>query len=142
MKLDGKVSAEFFSTDELTQQAITQNLDALVRMAKLSELKMSTERLVQEGTAMRSTSLFDVRVAHAETGDVVAELARLRKEIERLRHDIASKERQLGDPIFLNRAPEKIVRSLEATLQERRVELQKLTDRWHQLQEGHSRGAG
>jgi valyl-tRNA synthetase len=142
MKLDGKVSAEFFSTDELTRQAITQNLDALVRMAKLSELKMSTERLVQEGTAMRSTSLFDVRVAHAETGDVVAELARLRKEMERLRHDIASKERQLGDPIFLNRAPEKIVRSLEGTLQERRVELQKLTDRWHQLEEGDSRGAG
>ena len=142
MKLDAKVAAEFSSTDKAIREAVTQNLDGVLRMARLSELKVSAERLAQEGAAVRSTSLFDVRVAYAETADVVAELSRLRREIERLGKDIASKERQLGDQIFRSRAPEKIVRSMEETLQERRVELQKLTDRLHQLERADTRGAG
>ena len=85
---------------------------------------------------MRSTSQFDVRIAYSDTVDVGAELARLRKEIERIQKDIASKERQLGDETFRSRAPEKIIRGMEATLDERRIELKKLTERLRQLEDG------
>jgi valyl-tRNA synthetase len=73
----------------------------------------------------------------AETLDVAAELARLRKEEERLTKDIASKVGQLDDPVFLNRAPEKIVQALRATLAERRIELQKVQARIKELESGN-----
>jgi uncharacterized coiled-coil protein SlyX len=42
----------------------------------------------------------------------------------------------LGNETFRNRAPENIIRGLEATLAEQRVELQKLLDRLRQLENG------
>src|SRR5437660_769048 len=65
-----------------------------------------------------------------------AEKARLKKEIEGLEKAIASKERQLGDETFRSRAPEKIIKGLEATLAGQRIELQKLKDRLSQLEKG------
>jgi valyl-tRNA synthetase len=65
--------------------------------------------------------------------DVAAEKTRLKKEIEGLEKAIASKERQLGDETFRSRAPDKIIKGLEATLAEQRIELRKLQDRLSQL---------
>jgi valyl-tRNA synthetase len=61
-------------------------------------------------------------------------LARLRKDEERLTKDIAAKVRQLDDPVFLSRAPEKIVQALRATLADRRVEVQKVQERIKELE--------
>jgi valyl-tRNA synthetase len=68
--------------------------------------------------------------------DVTAEKVRLKKEIEGLQKAIVSKERQLGDETFRNRAPEKIIKGLETTLVEQRVELRKLQERLGQLEKG------
>ena len=80
--------------------------------------------------------MFDVRVAYSDVVDATAEKIRLKKEIEGLQKAIASKERQLGDETFRSRAPEKIVKGLETTLGEQRVELQKLQERLGQLEKG------
>jgi valyl-tRNA synthetase len=129
-----KVAAEFSSSDDRAQQAVESNRDGILRLAALSDLKVSSERLPQAGGAVRSTALFDVRIAYvAETIDVAAENARLRKEIEGLEKAIAAKERQLGDATFRSRAPEKIVRGLEATLAEQKIELQKFRSRSDEL---------
>ena len=78
--------------------------------------------------------MFDVRIAYvAETIDVEAEAGRLRKQIEGLEKAIAAKERQLADDTFRNRAPEKIIRGLEATLGEQVTELRKLRSRLEEL---------
>jgi len=77
-----------------------------------------------------------VRIAHTEAVDATAEKARLRKEIERVKKDIESKERQLADETFRSRAPGKIIRGMEATVEERRVELKKLLDRLAQFEKG------
>jgi valyl-tRNA synthetase len=69
-----------------------------------------------------------------ETVDAAAELQRLKKENDRLAKDIASKERQLGDDTFRSRAPEKIITGLQNTLQERRIELRKVTERIAELE--------
>jgi valyl-tRNA synthetase len=137
MKLDQKkVTAEFYSSYEYMRATIQRNLDGILRLAVLSELKVSPIPLPQAGGAMRSTAQFDVRIAYAHAVDVAAELTRVRKEIERLQKDIASKESQLGDEVFRSRAPEKIISGMKTTLEERRVELGKQTERLRQLDRG------
>jgi len=134
MKLDAKkrVAAEFSSSDATVRSMIEANLDGILRLALLTELKISADKLPQGG-AVRSTSLFDIRIVYTETVDVAAECIRLKKEHERLAKNIASKERQLADDTFRSRAPEKIIQGLEATLAEQRIELTKTTERLSQL---------
>ena len=92
------------------------------------------DKLPEGGGGKRSTAQFDLRIPYvAETIDVAAELTRVRKEIERLTKDIAGKEAQLGNETFRSRAPENIIKGLEGTLAERRVELQKVLDRLKEL---------
>ncbi|HXM99671.1 MAG TPA: valine--tRNA ligase [Candidatus Dormibacteraeota bacterium] len=136
MKLDPKkrVAAEFSVPDAAARKFIETNRDGVLRLALLSELKLSPERQPQAGGAVRSTAQFDVRIEYQEIIDAGAEVARIRKEIERINKDIASKERQLGDETFRSRAPEKIIRGMEITLAERRVELEKLAERLGQLE--------
>jgi valyl-tRNA synthetase len=136
MKLDPKkrIAAEFSSENEVLRKTVQANLDGILRIALLTELQITEAKLAQSGGGLRSTALFDVRVPYVvEAVDVTAELARLKKESERLLTDIASKERQLGDATFRSRAPEKIVFGLQATLEERRIEIQKVTERIKEL---------
>ena len=129
-----KTAAEFSSSNDRARQAIESNREGILRLATLSELKVSAARLPQSGGAVRSTALFDVRIAYtADTVDVAAEAARLRKQIEGLEKAIAAKERQLADDTFRSRAPEKVVRGLEATLAEQTTELRKLRSRLEEL---------
>jgi valyl-tRNA synthetase len=140
MKLDPKkkVAGELFVADGLTRGTVAEHQDGILRLAALSELKM-LEGPIPEGSTMRSIHEFDVRIVYAaETVDAAVELARVRKDIERLTKDIASKERQLGDETFRSRAPEKIIRGMETTLGERRAELQRLMDRVAQIEKSVS----
>jgi valyl-tRNA synthetase len=137
MKLDAKkkIAAEFSSTDARVRQAIEASREGILRLASLSDLKVGAERLPQSGGAVRSTALFDVRIAYVTEGiDVEAEAARLRKQIEGLEKAIASKEKQLANTTFRSRAPEDIVRGLEATLAEQTTELRKLRSRLEEFQ--------
>ena len=135
MKLDPKkrVAAEFSSSDAQVRAAVSANLDGILRLALLTELKISDAKLPQTDGAIRSTSLFDVRITYTETVDVAAECARLKKEQDRLAKNIASKESQLGNDNFRSRAPEKIIRDMESLLAEQRIELAKTTERLSQL---------
>jgi len=136
LKLDPKkkVAAELSVPDGAARASLEAHRDGIVRLGMLTELHIGNARLAQSGGAVRSTAQFDLRVeAAAEVVDVAAESAKLNKDLEGLRKAIASKERQLGDETFRSRAPEKIIRALEATLAEQRIEMQKLTDRFEEL---------
>jgi valyl-tRNA synthetase len=137
MKLDTKrrVAGEMSAANDDLRNLMAEHRDGLQRLAILSDLKISAEHLPQDGGLLRSTAQFDARIAYlTETVDIAAELPRLRKEIDRIAKDIASKEKQLGDPTFRSRAPEKIILGMESTLQERRVELHKLSLRLVQME--------
>jgi valyl-tRNA synthetase len=138
LKLDPKkkIAAEFSSEDSSARNLVELNRDAILRLAILSGLHMQERHLPASGGLVRSTAHFDVRVAFAEGLDVAAETARLRKEIERLEKDIAAKQQRLADETFRSKAPEQIVRGLEATLAERLVECDKLKSRFSQLEGG------
>jgi valyl-tRNA synthetase len=135
MKVDPKkkLAAQFSSADAATRRLIEANRDGISRLAALSELAISSERLAAAGGGLRSAARFDVRVAYGEGVDIAAEKAKINKEIEKLEAAIASKERQLADDTFRSRAPEKIIRNLQETLATQRIELEKLKSRLDQL---------
>jgi valyl-tRNA synthetase len=137
LKLDPKkkVQAEFSAADAVARDLIVANRAAIERFAALSGLRVTSERLQGDGMT-RSTSAFDLRIPFTEIVNPRVEIARLKKEIEGLQKAIASKERQLGDETFRSRAPEKIIKGLEATLAEQHIELQKLQERLRQLEKG------
>jgi valyl-tRNA synthetase len=136
MKMDPKkkVVGEFSSADAWVRGVITANKDAIERLAILSEMQVSSQKLPESGGGMRSTAQFDLRIPYAaETIDVAAEITRINKESEGLRKAITSKEAQLGNETFRSKAPEKIIKQMEEALAVQRVELEKLTDRLKQL---------
>jgi valyl-tRNA synthetase len=137
MKVDPKkkVSADFSSGNAAVRMLVEQNLDPLLRLASLGSLAVSSKRLDSEGAALRSTANYDLRIAYGDAVDKEAEVARLRKEIERLAKDIEAKKARLADETFLSKAPAKIVEDLKATLASREIELQKLLDRLKQLEQ-------
>jgi valyl-tRNA synthetase len=136
MKIDLKkrVPADFSSTDAGIRGGLEANREGILRLGMLSELNVSAQRLPQSDGAVRSTAAFDVRIAYSEPVDAEAEKARIKKDLEGLRKAITSKESQLGNDTFRSKAPEKIIKGLEATLAEQRIELQKLTERLRQLE--------
>jgi valyl-tRNA synthetase len=136
MKIDQKkkVAAEFSSKDTGVRGLVERNLDALTRLASLSELQVSSGALAAEGAAVRSTAQFDLRIAYGDTVDKPAEIAKLQKEIERLAKDIETKKTRLADETFTSKAPAKVVDDFKATLAAREAEYQKLVERLKQLQ--------
>ena len=135
MKLDPKrkMPADFSTSAPALRALVEQNLEPLLRLATLSALHLSAGHLDPAGGAVRSTSHFDLRIAHAEGVDKDSELPRLKKEIERLTKDIESKKCRLADEAFLSKAPAKIVADLKATLASREIELKKFLDHLNQL---------
>ena len=135
MKIDQKrkIPADFSSSDSAIRNLAEQNAEPLARLATLSALNISNNRLDGAGAAVRSTSQFDLRIAYGDAIDKDVEIARLQKEIDRLAKDIESKKGRLGDETFLSKAPAKIVEDLKTTLAGREIEHQKLLDRLNQL---------
>jgi len=136
MKLDPKkkVGADFSSPDAAVHKLVELNLDPLLRLATLSSLATSSERLESSKGPVRSSAQFDLRIPYADAMDKSAEIAKAKKEIDRLSKDIESKRARLADETFRSKAPAKIVADLEATLAERVIEHQKLFDRLKQLE--------
>jgi valyl-tRNA synthetase len=136
MKIDPKksVSAAFSSPDAAVRETVEKNRDAVSRLAILSELHLSADRLNSGDGAVRTTARFDLRISANEALDVPAEIARLRKDKDRLEKDIESKRARLADETFRSKAPAKIVQQMEATLEDRRVELVKASERLTQLE--------
>ncbi|MDE3110573.1 MAG: class I tRNA ligase family protein, partial [Acidobacteriota bacterium] len=141
MKVDPKkkVAAEFFATGPMRRTLVQENLDPILRLASLSELRIMAGHIDAGNAAaasgiVRSTAAFDLSIAYGEAVDKQAETARLKKEMERLAKDVEAKQNRLADQNFVSKAPEKIVDGLRATLEERQLELKKLRDRLRQLE--------
>jgi valyl-tRNA synthetase len=98
----------------------------LSAIASLARLKFEQ---TGEGGFSRSTGDFELRIHAAKNGSSTPEArARILKEIARLEEVIASSKRQLSDPVFLSRAPEKVVNTLRAKLAGYQAQLQKNKD--------------
>ena len=136
MKLDpkAKLPAQLIATSVWSKSAVEGSLDTVLRLAALSSLSFSNAAFDSAQGVIRSTKDFELFIAYEAAVDVKAEVARLRKELDRLTKDVASKQQRLEDETFRSRAPEHIVKGLETTLAERRTEFQKVGERLTQLE--------
>jgi len=135
MKIDPKrkVPADLSVRGATFPVLIRENMDPILRLASLSELRVTPGALDPTDAAMRSTAVFDLRIAYGETVDKAAEIARLEKEKDRLEKDVESKQKRLADENFIGKAPGHVVDALRATLTERQLEHKKLVDRLNRL---------
>ena len=135
-KMDAKkkTDAGYFSDDPGVISVVKDNYDAILRLGSLSDLQMG-ERRVREGV-IYSTARIELWLIRGVMSQEEKEeaITKLKKEIDRLAKDIASKKGRLGDETFLSKAPAKIVEDLKTTLAGREIEHQKLQDRLKQLE--------
>ena len=129
-----KVAADFSTRGPMLRNLVLENMEPLLRLAILSELRLASGPLDPTGAAIRSTAAFDLRIAYGDAVDKDAVIASLKKNIANLEADVESKQKRLADNTFTSKAPEKIVDALRATLLERQIELKKLRDRLSQLE--------
>jgi valyl-tRNA synthetase len=136
MKVDAKkkVAAELSPATAAVRGIVESSLEAVLLQAGLSSLSFGSAPFDTTKGVVRSTKDFELFVPFDAAFDVQAELSKLKKERERLTKDIASKQSRLEDQTFRSRAPEHIVKGLESTLAERRVEFDKLGERLAQLE--------
>ena len=127
-----KIAAELSSQDPAVRELVRDNVETIKRLAVLSDLLVTSEQLSGEGY-FHSAPEFDLHIPFTEIVNPQAEIARLNKETEGLQKAIASKERQLGNETFRSRAPENIIKDMQATLTEQKIELRKLQDRLSRL---------
>ena len=132
-----KVGAQFSTSHAAWTIVVAPNLDVICRLGGLSTLVLQPQEQMpfdaSQGS-IRTTRDFELFIPYEAAFDLKDELARLRKERERLSKDIESKQTRLEDQTFRSRAPEHIVKGLETTLAERRTELDKVGERLTQLE--------
>jgi valyl-tRNA synthetase len=106
-----------------------EDLAAISSLAKIN-IKQQTGGISEHKGLIRSSPDFDLQIhaapAAAQNGAGNAESrARIVKEIENLERVVANSERQLQDPTFLGKAPEKVITGLRAKLADYRDQLAK-----------------
>jgi valyl-tRNA synthetase len=136
MKIDpkAKIAAQLAPLSSSVSKIVEGSRETILRLATLTSLPFSKAPFDSTKGIVRSTKDFELFIGYDAAFDVGAEINRLRKEIERLTKDIASKQQRLEDQTFRSRAPEHIVQGLETTLTERRTEFEKLGERLAQLE--------
>ena len=138
LKIDAKrkVAADCVVQNPIARDLTQRNVEPILRLATLSQIRFASGNLDPQEGAMRSTALFDLRISYEEGIDKQAEIARLKKEIERLEKDIELKRARTQDQDFINKAPKHVVENLGITMVERQIEQKKLKERLAQLQKG------
>jgi valyl-tRNA synthetase len=136
IKLDPKrkAPAEILVSHDGARRLIERNVEPILRLATLSDLRFPTGSLKPDGGAIRSTALFELRIPYGEVADKQAEISKLKKEIVRLTGDIESKQKRLADENFRQKAPQAVVENLSKTLAQRQLERKKLLERLAQLE--------
>jgi valyl-tRNA synthetase len=103
--------------------AFRENLEIIQRLARVSEV--ASVQTMPDGAAIRSTSQFDVQVIYEKKIDVSAERERLTKELAKHEKGLASAERQLSNPTFLDKAPPHVVEGLRKMEADMRLLIEK-----------------
>ncbi len=108
MKIDpkAKLPAQLGPASPAVQSTVEHSLDTVLRLANLSSLSFANPPFDSTKGVVRSNKDFELFIAYDAAFDIPAEVARLRKELERLTKDIASKQQRLEDETFRSRAPE------------------------------------
>jgi valyl-tRNA synthetase len=119
-----KVAIEIYAHEREMQAMIEHNRQAVERLANVESIKFVDSSSAKLAGA-RSTARFDVHVVYERKIDVGAECERLKKELEKLDKGIGNGQKQLENPSFVAKAPQKVVEGLR----KQQVELAVLRDK-------------
>ena len=103
-------------------EIVQRHLAAIERLANV-KLALKSEA-APKAPAIRSTPEFDL-ILEVPEGQQDAQRKRVDKEIDQLRKNITSLERQLSDEKFLGKAPANIVEGMRRKLEEYKSQLRK-----------------
>jgi valyl-tRNA synthetase len=106
-----KVPIELFAHEPEIRKMIEQNHGAVERLGNVEKITFVDNSLADRPGA-RGTARFDVHVVYERKIDVAVECDRLKKESEKIEKELANNRKQLGNPKFLAKAPEKVVEGL------------------------------
>ena len=109
--------------DGQVKNVVSENQPIIERLARVTEVRFVNQ--ISGGLAKHATSQFDVSVVYERKIDVAAECEKLNKEIAKQEKNVASSDRQLGNPAFTAKAPTHIVEGLK----KQRDEAQHLLDK-------------
>ncbi len=93
-----------------TGQTLNEALPIVQRLARVSAIEFTPDPL--EGTAIRSSSSFDVQVVYEKQIAAAAERVRLEKDHAQFEKEQANAQRQLGNESFLAKAPAKVIEGI------------------------------
>ncbi len=99
-----------------------RHAEAIRKIARVN-LEFQSEAAPKSAAAIRSTPEFDLVLDIPKAQD---DPARRQKEIEQLQKNIANSERQLNDPVFMSKAPAKVIETIRAKLADYKAQLEKL----------------
>ena len=118
----GQANRPYESADDL----VSENEDVIKKLAKVSSI---TETVLDDPTyehlSWRPTRLTDIAIRYEKPMDVAAERERLSKEFAKLEKALTSAERQLSNPVFLDKAPPHIVEGLRKMEADTRLLIEK-----------------
>ena len=116
------------------REAFQNNLDAIKKLARVSHLTYSDSSLKGVGVD-RHFSYFEVDVQYEHQINVPAERERLSKKLEQYEKTLISADRQLQNPAFLAKAPEKVVNGLKKQAEEAATLRQETLDAIEKLEQ-------
>ncbi|MCH8947467.1 MAG: valine--tRNA ligase [Acidobacteria bacterium] len=128
MKIDARrrVPGELAATEESVIELFRSQQEVIVRLASLTELKLSPDSLPAEGGVLRHAARFDARVPFSPD-DLAVEVKRLQREKEKLGRQLESARTKLANQQFLRKAPQEVVRGLEQRQAEYDTQYQKVS---------------
>ena len=128
MKIDARhhVPGELATSDQAVLALFRGHRQAILRLANLSALDLSSGPLSTAGGVLRHAARFDAHIT-LTGADLAAELKRLRKEKEKLEKELDAMRARLADGQFRRKAPEEVVRGLEQRQAEYNSQYERVT---------------
>jgi valyl-tRNA synthetase len=120
--------------DANLQEIAGDNRDIIERLARVSEVRFVHQ--ISAGLSKHHAARFDVAVVYERTIDVPAERDRLTREIAKYEKGLAAAERQLGNEVFLTKAPAQVVEGLKKQEAETRMLMEKAREALRSLPPG------
>jgi valyl-tRNA synthetase len=122
-KLDPKQQFDGVLYCRTASLAIAQQQAAAIQKLGRVTLEFKAEA-APKAAVMRSTPEFDLVL---DVPIVEIDPVSRQKEVDQLKKNIANIERQLNDPVFMSKAPAKIIESMRAKLADYKTQLEKLS---------------
>ncbi len=126
--------AHLLSNDQQLLATLDRHRDTIMHLARLTALQLGEPGAHPKQAAVAVLGELEICVPLAGLIDFDSERARLGKEIQKARDDVARADKKLNNPAFTERAPAEIIEKERGKLDEARDKLEKLNRAFAQIE--------